>query len=115
MTRIFSLFFRKLSSIKDRKRNLTQFNNWKIIIDTISTSTISTQKKVLIIRLDDIGDSLFFRNCLQAYKSSPKWKEYEISLLGNIAWKNLYDALDKDFADKTIWVDKNKYFSDYEN
>ncbi len=74
----------------------------------------SSGKKVLIIRLDDIGDYLLFRNHFAVYKNSPRWAGHEVVLLGNGAWADLFAALDRDKADRVIWVDKGKYLQEAE-
>jgi ADP-heptose:LPS heptosyltransferase len=56
-----------------------------------------------------IGDYLLFRNTLSLYKKSVQYSKYKITLLGNISWKELFEAFDSSFVDYVIWVDKKKY------
>lgn len=51
-------------------------------------------KSLLLIRLDAICDYVLFRNYIELLKTSEKYKDYSITLLGNIAWKNLCEELD---------------------
>jgi len=64
---------------------------------------------LLLIRLDDIGDYLLFRNQLPAYKASTRWGSHSITLLGNASWKELFIAFDRATVDDTIWVNKAEY------
>lgn len=109
MLRKISLSVRKIQGRKEIKNIITTFNKWKHEIAELKT-TATPSKKLLIIRLDDIGDYLLFRNTLSTYRNAPQWQGYEISLLANPVWKSLYEYADKDAADKVIWVNKNDYF-----
>ncbi len=71
------------------------------------------EKRILLIRHDGIGDYILCRNFIEILKNSVKFKNYKISLLGNAAWKELAEFLDKDFADGFIWVDRKKFTSDF--
>lgn len=71
------------------------------------SSTRIRPKTLLIIKTNEIGDYILWRNFLPVIKNAERFKEYEITLLGNIAWKNLYNDLDS--IDNTIWVDKKKF------
>jgi ADP-heptose:LPS heptosyltransferase len=109
MFRPLSIFIRHLQSEKSAKRVLRNFNEWKPQQQTLP-AYLQKNKKLLLIRLDDIGDYILFRNTLNTYKNAPRWKDHELILLGNIAYKSLFDLLDANAVDKTIWVDKNEYF-----
>ena len=64
-------------------------------------------KTLLLIRLDAIGDYVLFRNFIEILKK--EYKDYKITLVGNVAWKQLAEELDKDYIDKFIWVDRKKF------
>jgi len=66
-------------------------------------------KTVLLIRHDGIGDYVLFRNFIEVLRKSSKYGDYKITLLGNAAWKELAEFLDKDFVDEFIWLDKEKF------
>lgn len=70
-------------------------------------------KSLLLIRLDAIGDYVLFRNYIEILKKSEKYKEYNITLLGNSAWKSLCKELDSEFVDEFIWLDRNKFNKDF--
>lgn len=105
-----SLFVRKRRSEKDGRRVLSTFGEWKDLQRQLPEPRPS-EKKVLIIRLDDIGDYLLFRNQLRMYKRSPRWKDYVITLLGNSSWKTIFSEFDASGVDDTVWVDKNEYLA----
>lgn len=74
--------------------------------------TISNEIKpnyLLLIRLDAIGDYVFFRNFIELLKKS---KKYNITLIGNSVWKNLAVGLDGEFIDSFIWFDRNRFNKD---
>jgi len=64
-------------------------------------------KILLLIRLDAIGDYVLFRNFIEILKN--KYKDYKIILVGNRAWKQLAEELDKDYIDKFIWINRKKF------
>jgi ADP-heptose:LPS heptosyltransferase len=109
--RSVSLLLRLRQAKKAVRRILLQFDEWKKEQEPLPAYTVSG-KKMLIIRLDDIGDYLLFRNNLGCYKNSPRWAGQEIVLLGNGAWKDLFVALDENTADRAIWIDKGEYARD---
>ena len=61
-------------------------------------------KKVLIVRLDAIGDYVLWRNCLRFIRNSRKYRDAHLTVLGNPAWRSLAEAFDADCADEWIWV-----------
>lgn len=108
MLRSLSVAIRKAQSRKEIKRGLATFTAWQQQIALLPAA--APQKKLLIIRLDDIGDYLLFRNTLPAYRAA--YPQHHITLLGNAAWKSIFDATDNTTADDTIWLSKNQYFDD---
>ena len=104
MFRNISLFIRYLQSFKERKRMLRTFSTWHQQQQHLHNNKLSEPKLLLIIRLDDVGDYLLFRNSLSLYKQSTKWKGYKIHLLGNIAWKGLFETHDAGTVDKVNWI-----------
>ena len=71
------------------------------------------EKRLLIFRHDGIGDYIMFRNFLEVLKKSDRFAGYKITLLGNAAWKDLAEFLDKDNIDEFIWLDKKKFTADF--
>ncbi len=71
-----------------------------------------TPKTLLILKYDAIGDYVLFRNFLEAVRKSEKYKDWKITLCGNIAYKDLAECLDKEFIDDFIWIEKGKIRKD---
>lgn len=67
------------------------------------------QKEIIIIKTDEIGDYLLFRNLLYYLRSCKKFKSYRIILCGNIIWKNLAEYFDRDYVDEFVWLEKGKF------
>jgi ADP-heptose:LPS heptosyltransferase len=108
-TRRLSLLLRRVRSANECRRILRQWALWKETLRQLPAPSRSKPKKLLIIRLDDIGDYLLFRNQLGMYKQSSRWRDHSITLLGNAVWKDLFAMLDRETVDETIWVNKHEY------
>lgn len=66
-------------------------------------------KSLLLVRLDAIGDYILFRNFVEVLNKSNKYKDYKITLCGNIIWENLAKNFDKSFIDNFIWINRRKF------
>ena len=67
----------------------------------------STKKKVLIIRLDAIGDAIIWLDSLRMFKTLYPPHAYDITLLCNIVWIDLVkDGL---YVDNCIGIDRLKF------
>lgn len=64
-------------------------------------------KGALIIKLDNIGDYFLCRNFWSDLKK--KYSEQSITLLGNVAYKEIAEKLDQDIFSKFIWIDMKKF------
>lgn len=64
------------------------------------------KKRILIIKLDAIGDYILFRNFLEAVRTDVKYSDYEITFLGNSVNKKIAETLDAKFVDEFIWLKK---------
>ena len=71
------------------------------------------EKRLIIFRHDGIGDYVLFRNFLEVLKKNPRFAGYKITLLGNAAWKDLAEFLDKGYIDEFIWLDKKRFAADF--
>lgn len=111
MFRNISMLVRFFQSFREKKKFLQTFSEWKVDVSALPTN-LTKEKKLLIIRLDDIGDYLLCRNSLHLYKQSTKWKEYTIYLLGNVVWKDLFEMLDSAATDFNVWINKSEYLND---
>jgi ADP-heptose:LPS heptosyltransferase len=89
---------------------LRAFAEWRATQDTLPVPN-PRNHRLLVIRLDDIGDYLLFRNQLSMYKQSQRWGTRPITLLGNASWKEIFAAFDRGAVDDVIWVDKRRYLT----
>jgi ADP-heptose:LPS heptosyltransferase len=108
-SRRVSLLLRRMHSVRECWRILGRWTRWRKDLRQLPAPCLSERKKLLIIRLDDIGDYLLFRNHLSMYKNSSRWEGHSITLLGNASWRDLFTMLDQKNVDDTIWVNKNEY------
>lgn len=67
------------------------------------------EKKLLIVKLDAIGDYIIFRNFIEIIKLNNKYKDYKISLLGNILYRDIAQNYDSKYIDNFIWIEKKNY------
>ena len=68
-------------------------------------------KRVLIVRLDAIGDYVLWRNCLRFLRNCDRYRDSHFTILGNSAWRSLAETFDSDLADEWIWVEnRNSLF-----
>ena len=65
--------------------------------------------RLVILKIDAIGDYILFRNFLKSIRDSPKYNHWHITLIGNSLWKELFVGLDKEYIDKTIWFDSRRF------
>ncbi|MCF8098556.1 MAG: glycosyltransferase family 9 protein [Desulfarculaceae bacterium] len=67
------------------------------------------EKSLLLVRIDLIGDYVLFRNFIQALKQDPQYQGYQFTLLGNSAWRDLFEKLDAKFCEEVIWLDLERF------
>lgn len=68
--------------------------------------------KLLIVKIDEIGDYMLWRAFLDDYVNCDRFKDYEIHFCGNASWKSLFDLLDNGKAKKEYWLEKIKFKKD---
>lgn len=66
--------------------------------------------RILIIKLDAIGDYILFRNFLQFLHKSDRFKGYEIELLGNHIWKDIALKYDDPFVSKFHFIEEKPLY-----
>lgn len=66
-------------------------------------------KSILLVRLDTIGDYILFRNFIEILKKSEKYKDYQITFVGNMVWKELAEEFDTEFIQHFVWIDRKKF------
>jgi ADP-heptose:LPS heptosyltransferase len=101
---------RRRHSRAECERTLRAFAEWREVQRSLHTPE-PRHHTLLIIRLDDIGDYLLFRNQLPKYKASARWGSHSITLLGNASWRELFTAFDHGCVDDTLWVNKGEYLN----
>lgn len=62
-----------------------------------------------ILKLDQIGDYVIFRNFIEEIKKSDKYKDYKIILIGNIVYKKFAQNFDGKLIDAFIGVNKRNF------
>jgi len=77
---------------------------------SIGSRNRNTAEKVLIIRLDEIGDYLLWRKFITELLEASICNQKEVHLIGNAAWKSLFELefTNNPFA-KIYWLNKNLY------
>ncbi len=59
---------------------------------------------LLVLRLDAIGDYILFRDLLPVLRHAPRFRGHRLALVGNVAWRELAETLDREVVDEFIWV-----------
>ena len=99
--------------IKNTARKLLSFcvyPFYKIPVIILSREKKSTgSKNLLLVKLDEIGDYILFRNFIEQIRKSERFSDYRITLCGNVVWKSITDKYDSKYLDDLIWIDKKKY------
>jgi ADP-heptose:LPS heptosyltransferase len=70
-------------------------------------------QRIIIVRIDSIGDYILFRNFLHETASSEKYKGKKLCLIGNLAWKDLAEKYDNGIIDTFIWFSPEIYKRKY--
>jgi len=70
------------------------------------------QDHLLIIKTDEIGDYILFRNHLKHIRNSDKYRNHKITIVGNSAWQPVFNRYDAEFADDVIWINKKRFNRD---
>jgi len=68
--------------------------------------------KVLIVRVDEIGDYMLWRPMIPELCKADRFSGKQFTLVGNSSWRSLYEQLDADTFDKTLWLDKTRFKQD---
>lgn len=101
--RKFELLFIKIG-------NLINFIINSLIIKLIHFKKRSIKEKtLLVIRLDSIGDYILVQNFFNVLRNDPFFKNYNITLCGNIIWKDLAEYCNKNDFDNFLWINKKKF------
>ena len=71
-----------------------------------------TPRTLLLIRVDLIGDYVLFRDFIAELRRDPAYAGQRLTLLGNSAWRELFEALDHDLVDEALWLDRERFHRD---
>lgn len=108
ITVLFSKIWKTLyKQPRNRWKEERYLKNRLAFVDSIKQETTVFDKEILIIRTDDIGDYILFRNTIELIKKS--YPNYKITLVGHKLWKDLGENWDIDFVDEFIWLDKSGF------
>ena len=66
-------------------------------------------KKLLIVRVDEIGDYMLWHKFLKDIATADAYKNYEIHFCGNQSWKALFNTFDAEWVSKSFWMDKTRF------
>jgi len=69
-------------------------------------------KKLLLIKVDAIGDYILFRNFIKVLATSEKYKSYDIDFICNISCYELSMQLDKNFISNFYSFDTTNFIAD---
>lgn len=63
---------------------------------------------IAIVKIDAIGDYILIRNFINEIKTSTKYKNSKLTLIGNVAWRDIAESLDNNIVDFFIWIERDK-------
>lgn len=72
-----------------------------------------SEKSLLLVRVDFIGDYVLFRNFIKALRCDPRYRGYHFTFLGNASYKDLFENLDAKFFDHALWLDPARFNQDF--
>jgi len=64
----------------------------------------TSQKRLLIIKTDAIGDYILFRNFIEIVMKSERFKDYRVDLLGNELWREIALQYDGDYINEFLFI-----------
>ncbi len=71
------------------------------------------KKKILIYRLDLIGDYLMCRPFFSVLRKENRWKDFSFSFAGNQQVKDLAESLDSSVFSDFIWIDRARFINSW--
>jgi ADP-heptose:LPS heptosyltransferase len=66
-------------------------------------------RKLLIVRIDEIGDYILWHNFLADLIAGYADSNTTFHFCGNQSWKKLFDQFEKKLVDDSLWIDKNLF------
>jgi ADP-heptose:LPS heptosyltransferase len=70
----------------------------------------ASQKRLLIIKTDAIGDFILFRNFIEITKKSEIFKDYQVDLLGNKLWQDIAILYDSKFIRDFFFINPDELY-----
>lgn len=110
MFRSLSVFLRKRKAAKSLEKEMASFHQVKAEIEKFQAVAHPVSGRVALVRTDDIGDYLVFRNYLEIYSNLILRTSF--ILIGNKAWKSIFEKYDATLFDQVVWIDKPKFKTD---
>lgn len=98
--------------IKNRKKfRLTRFVLLKLpAVFRFLAMFRKPAKRLLLIKTDAIGDYIIFRNFIEVLKTSEKYRDYQIDLLGNRLWRDLNEVYDNQYLNETYFINPDSFY-----
>ncbi len=101
---------KKIELIFIKFGNLLNFIITSLIIKIIHLKRRTiVPKTLLLIRLDSIGDFILVQSFFAFFRTHPVYREYKITLCGNLIWKDLAEYLNQNTFDSFIWINRKKF------
>lgn len=66
-------------------------------------------KKILVVRVDEIGDYMLWRPFLKEISQYQAYRDWEIHFCGNKNWQSIFDTLDRELVTRCFWMDKTAF------
>jgi ADP-heptose:LPS heptosyltransferase len=99
----------KIKSLVIKLRLFKEFSFFWLVYACIPSKKYYLNNSLVIVRIDAIGDYVLFRNFIELLKNHESYKNYNITLIGNSAWKELALELDSQFIQNFIWISPIKF------
>ena len=96
------------------KRNLFRLTRFVLLRISVLFRFLSkfrkSKKRLLIIKIDAIGDYILFRNFIEVVYNSEKYRGYKIDLLGNNLWQPIAINYDASFINQFFFIDPDELY-----
>ena len=97
-----------------KNRNLFRLNRFILLKLPLLLQLLAkfrkSEKKILVIKTDAIGDYVLFRNFLQELKNDDLYSNYQIDLLGNELWQEASLLYDKAYISNFYFINASKFY-----
>ncbi|MES2005958.1 MAG: glycosyltransferase family 9 protein [Bacteroidota bacterium] len=83
--------------------------DWVLSFATLGFRRKTATPKILIVRVDEIGDYMLWHPFLKELTNAERFNGYEFHFCGNKSWQSLFDTFDKELVSKCFWMDKTGF------